>query len=449
MTIPARPWLAAALLLLTTPVFAQDVKAPDPDGPAGPDLELSAEAKAHFRSSDENRFPSPFFPPAAGVFQETVSPGEHFEVSTLTLFADLTWGENLAGHAKVDIVDLYDRNPTSEDRQVDADEVWLRFGRETEPAIVPERPGLYLKVGKMPKFERQDDRHLESYGLVSTAFNRFEDAGVELGIDLGRHFYLKATATQGNPVFLRDPNALAGDNGTPGRVALPVGNDLGSGFPIFYDAEIEGLDVDGELETGAGLGFRLGDETGDRGLDVMVWGYQRTLAQTVKLEGTIYGGDLDLLDGPSGQEGSPSLHGDDKQEVGANLWLYLRGLTVFAQYVDQELAGLPRVGYEGEVAWSFELPLRWAVGGSQLFPFLQPAVRYSKIDNDFVNRGGGPGRSFPAPSVQWDWEKFDLGFRLGIVDGIDLTVEYAANRMTTARGEIDNDELLTTLRWSM
>ena len=33
----------------------------------------------------------------------------------------------------------------------------------------------------MPKFERQNDRHLESYGLVSTAFNRFEDFGVEAG----------------------------------------------------------------------------------------------------------------------------------------------------------------------------------------------------------------------------------------------------------------------------
>lgn len=442
----ASTWLVSCVLL-TLPAFAEDPVAPEAD--AGPDLQFGVEAKAHFRSSDENRFPVAFFPASAGVFQETVSPGEHFEVSTLTLFADLTWGETVTGHAKVDIVDLYDRNPTSEDRQVDVDEVWLRFGRETQPAMLPERPGVYLKLGKMSKFERQDDRHLESYGLVSTAFNRFEDAGVELGIDLGRHFYLKATATQGNPVFLRDPNALAGDNGTPRRVSLPVGPDLGSGFPIFYDAEIEGLDVDGELETGAGLGFRLADPTGDRGIDVLVWGYQRTLAETVKLEGTIYGGDLDLLDGPTGNEGSPSLRGDDKEEFGANLWLYLRGLTVFLQYADQELAGLPRTGLEGEVAWSFELPLRWAVGGSQLFPFVQPAVRYSKIDNDFVNRGGGVDRSFPAPSVQWDWEKLDVGVRLGILDGIDLTLEYAANRMSTARGEIDNDEVLTTLRWSM
>lgn len=438
----ARPWLAA-LVLTTAPAFGQEAPAAEP---TDPDLRFGFEAKAHFRSSDDNLFRSPFF--AQPVFQQTVSPGDHFEVSTLTLFADLSWGENLTGHAKIDVIDLYDRNPTSEDRQIDVDEVWLRFGRESEPAIVPERPGTYLKAGKFPKFERQDDRHLESYGLVSTAFNRFEDAGVELGVDLGRHFYLKATATQGNPVFLRDPNALAGDNGTSGRVAVPLGNDLGSGLSIFYDAEIEGLDADGKLETGAGLGFRLGDESGDRGLDVLLWGYQRTLAKTVELEGTIYGGDLDLLNGPTDLQGSPSLHGDDKQEFGANVWVYLRSLTVFVQYVDQELAGLPRTGYEGELAWSFELPLRWALGGSQLFPFVQPAVRYSKIDNDFVNRGGGVGNAFPAPSVQWDWEKLDIGVRLGIIDGIDLTLEYAANRMQTRLGEIDNDELLTTLRWS-
>ena len=34
-------------------------------------------------------------------------------------------------------------------------------------------------------------------------------------MDLGRHVYVKVSATQGNPVFIRDPNALAGDNGTP------------------------------------------------------------------------------------------------------------------------------------------------------------------------------------------------------------------------------------------
>ena len=32
-------------------------------------------------------------------------------------------------HAKIDFIDLYDRNPTSTDRNVDVDEAWIRFGR--------------------------------------------------------------------------------------------------------------------------------------------------------------------------------------------------------------------------------------------------------------------------------------------------------------------------------
>ncbi len=38
---------------------------------------------------------------------------------------------------------------------------------------------------------------------------------------------------------------------------------------------------------------------------------------------------------------------------------------------------MDRTGYEAELAWRFELPLAWAVGGRQLFPSIQPAVRYS------------------------------------------------------------------------
>ena len=46
--------------------------------------------------------------------------------------ADATWGELLAAHAKIDAIDLYDRNPTSGDKELDVDEAWIRFGRETE-----------------------------------------------------------------------------------------------------------------------------------------------------------------------------------------------------------------------------------------------------------------------------------------------------------------------------
>lgn len=411
-------------------------------------LDWGLEAKAHFRSSDENRFPVPFsfddprLPPVPGsVFLETASPGEHLELSVVTLFADAAWGDAISAHVKLDLIDLYDRNPTSGDRRLDVDEAWLRFGRETPPALLPDDAGAYLKVGKMPKPERQDDRHLESYGLVSTAFNRFEDLGVELGLDLSRHLYVKLSATQGNPVFIRDPNALAGDNGTEERLrgAEPP---FGSGVPILYDAEVEDVDADGELELGAAVGLRFADAAGRRGVDLLLFGYRRDLAETVDLEGTFYGGDLDLLRGPFDAFPYPGLEGDEKEEVGASLWVYLGGFSLFAQGVDQELAGLPRSGWEAEAAWAFDLPLVWAVAGRQLFAFVQPALRYSELENRFAN----PAVT-PFPSGTWDWEKLDLGLRLGVAAGIDFTVEYARNRFQTARGPGENDELLTTLRW--
>ncbi|KAB2955663.1 MAG: hypothetical protein F9K18_13550 [Thermoanaerobaculia bacterium] len=417
------------------------------------EVDFGLEAKVHFRDSERLANPSPFpFPPEflppgqTRAFQETVDEGRHFEISTLTLLADAVWGENLAAHAKVDFIDLYDRNPTSSDREIDVDELWIRFG--SDPARAPGAFALYARLGKFAHFERQDDRHLESYGLVSTAFNRFEDAGLEVGADLGRHLYLRASLTAGNPLFFRDPNALAGDNGTPAKDPVAHPNpepELQTGFPILYDAEVEDLDTDGELETGGGIGLRLGDPEGGGYFDLLAWGYRRKLAQTVALEGTSYGGDLDLLDGPF--EGfSLPIAGDDKREVGANLRAGAGGFSFFGQYVAQELAGMDRTGWEAEVAWRFELPLAWAVGGRQLFPSLQPAARYSRLEPEFA--GGSP--QYPAPSVRWEWTKLDLGVRLAIVSGVDLTIEYADNVLTRADGrELSEDELLATLRFRM
>lgn len=459
--------LAFAALLCTSAALAQG-GAGEPAGeppPAVPGAEAAAgaarglkvdfglEGRLHFRDSQELANPSPFpFPPEflppgeSRGFQRTVDAGRHFELSVLTLLADARWGEGVVAHAKVDFVDLHDRNPTSSDRKVDVDELWLRFGRD--PARAPGGFGLYGKLGKFAHFERQDDRHLESYGLVATAFNRFEDAGLEVGADLGRHVYLRLSLTNGNPLFFRDPNALAGDNGTPdGDPAThphPVPR-LESGFPIFYDAEVEDFSAGGDLERGAGLGVRFGDPDGGSSFDLLAWGYRRRLEDTVRLEGTFYGGDLDLLRGPFDQTPLP-IHGDRKREVGANLRVGAGGFSFFGQYVDQDLAGMQRTGWEGEVAWRLELPLVAAAGGRQLFPSLQPALRYSRLEPEFA--GGSP--QYPAPSVRWLWVKVDYGLRLVIVAGVDLTAEYADNRLTRADGRVlSEDELLVTLRFRM
>lgn len=440
--------LAGALLLLApSPLGAQE----EPEEP--PRYRFGFEVKGHWRDSDAARFPSPFpFRPdqvptgQSRVFLETVEAGGHIELSVVSLWLEARWRPWLAAKVKLDLVDRHDRNPTSGDTEYDVDEAWLRFGRETEPGKLPERGwSSYLKLGKFPKAERQDDRHLESYGLLGTAFNRFEDVGAEAGVDLGRRLYLKASFTQGNPLFFRDPNALAGDNGIDlfsGAVANPL-PALKSGILIFYDTDVEDLDF-GNPEFGLALGARFGGDSGRWNADVMAWAYGRDLADSVDLAGTFYGGDLDLLLGPGNAFPSP-ITSDEKTEWGANVWLYAGAFTVFGQLVEQDLAGLRRDGIEAEVSYAFDLPYLAGAFGRQLFSFVAPAVRYSRLDPQFRTHP-----QFPAPSVFWDWEKLDLGLRLGLVDGLlDLTLEWNDNTFVRAGRDESADEFLATVRWEM
>ena len=437
---------AAALALLALLPREALAQSAEPTA-AGGGWELGFELKAHHRDSEYLAVPInfPFFPEqlppgqATGLL-ETVEEGAHTEFSALTLRLGKRWsgGEFFL---KIDVEQLHDRNPTSTGREVDVDEAWIRFGRETPPALLAERSGAYLKLGKFAAFERQDDRHLESYGLVSTAFNRMEDVGAEVGFDVGRHLYLKGSYTQGNPVFMRDPNALAGDNGTPEFTELNPDPRYRSGIVIHYDADVADLDFENP-EIGAGLGLRVADLDGRNGADLLIWGRERDLAETVELHGTFYGGDLDLLRGPLNLFPF-ALTDDVKTEHGANLWLYLGGFTFFGQYVDQEVGGLPRTGIEGEMAWTFDLPLRWSAGGAQLFPHIAPTVRYSRLEPDFA----APPVT-PSPSFSWEWEKWDAGIRLGIARGHDLTVEVARNEFVLASGATrEYAETLVTVRY--
>lgn len=454
--------ISGFLALSAPPVVAEDGMEGSPDKPK---YHFGFEIKGHLRDTDEARFPSPFaftenmIPPGQNqVFLEAVEPGSHAEVSVATLWLEAWWRSWLSAKGKLDLIDRYDRNPTSEDHEYDLDEAWLRVGWETEPGRIPEEGWKpYVKIGKFPKFERQDDRHLESYGLVSTASNRFEDVGVEFGLDLGRWIYLKTSYTAGNPVFIRDPNALAGDNGIPlldGRVTNPD-PELGSGIVILYETDNDNYDFS-HPEFGLGIGARFGDEAGSWNADFLAFVYDRELADTVELNGTFYGGDLDVLMGPGNGFPLEPITSDEKTEYGANLWLYAGNFTFFGQILEQDIAGLGRDGWEAEVSWAFDLPYFAAVAGRQLFPYIAPAVRYSELDPDF-NAAGMPGsvdgetRIFfhPAPSLFWDWEKIDVGVRLGILKGLDVTVEWNDNTFVRAGRDESADEVLTTVRWEM
>ncbi len=407
-------------------------------------LTIRGELKAHYRWSEDSSFPLRFpFPPEfiprgqTQVFLRTVSPGSAFEVSAATVILDLEISPSVIGRIRVQFIDLYNRNPTSTDHPVNVKEAWMLFGKRTEFLEEVEGSHVYALFGKAPKFERQRERNMESYGLVSTAFNRLEDHQLQLGGNFSRHMYWRAQVSSGNPVFFRDTNALAGDNGTDDlRFPNPEPN-LNSGFPILYDAEVEQVSTD-NLEGGGGLGFRLQSESGESGLDFLAFYYKRRLADRKALNGTFYGGDLDLLDGTGGI-GLP-ISSRDKEEYGGNIEARFKNLHVFVQGVHQETAGLKRNGYEVEAAWNAPLPLVFATGGKQLFTFIQPVARFSILDNDF-----GPIPLFVAPSTFWDWKKYDFGVRVGIVAGIDFTAEYTTHDITAPRN-IHLNEFLTTLR---
>ena len=412
------------------------------------DIDFKAETKLNYRDSDSNRFPVNFpFPPAAlpvgetTAFEETVDAGSHFEISNIALFWNWQWTDNVELIAKVDVFDLYEKNPTSTDLDVSLDRLILRYGTRHTQGELPQNTDFYAQFGKFNKFERQEDMHLESYGLASTAFNRVEDSGFEFGIDAPNGFYAKLSYTTGNPVFMRDPNALAGDNGIDQSPPPNFDPEYKTGIVVLYDAEVEGLDLSEAPEIGAALGYRWVSDTGSQRINLMAFHYEREMADTVELHGTFYGADLDVLDL---SEVVPDLRlpisHEDKTETGLNLWWYGENSSVFAQYVSQDIAGLERDGWELE--WAYAFGAGDALGESLNLNSIVPVVRYSELTNDFV----GPS-VYPSPSLWWDWTKLDVGFALNFDGNISLTTEYAFTEFVRGGVDEDNNELLLTFEW--
>lgn len=410
----------------------------------GQTLDLQFEVKANYRDSEQSKFPTRFpFPPVAlpegqnNAFIETVEEGEHAEVSLVSLGGKWRLAERWQAQFKIDAIDLYDRNPTSEDHKFDVDALFLRFGDAFGATRIPSQNSFYAQVGKFKKFEQQRERRTESYGVVSTAFNRFEDSGVEAGFDLSSGFYGRLSYTTGNPVFMRDAHALAGDNGIDDfRVPPNVNPDpeLKSGIVMLYDAEIEDFDLSSDPEIGVGLGYRWNSTNQNHKLDLLAYHYQRDLAETRDINGTFYGGDLDLFD-LSDVPGAAGIRlpfeGNEKTESGLTAWYYAGDFALFSQYVKQEVASLDRDGFEIELSYVFDSPIT-----------ITPVIRYSELNNDFA---GHP--QFPAPSLPWDWRKIDYAINVDFTDNLRLIIEYADSEVEVAGRWEDHDELLVTLRW--
>jgi hypothetical protein len=270
-----------------------------------------------------------------------------------------------------------------------------------------------------------------------------EDIQALIGGTIGRNFYWRFQAANGNPLFLRDPNALAGDNGVKGLHDIPPDPKLKSGFPILYNAETEGYVFDtSHVQYGEGLGYRWANDDQSTGFDFIAFHYRRELADREKLTGTFYGGDIDLLNGPEGLPPgfavSLPITSRKKEETGARLYAEWKGLTAIAQFTKQNLAGLHRQGYEFETG--YKIPI-----GRGPVQYFQPTARISGLQNSFRAIAD---KKFPAPSFWWPWTKIDYGFRAGLGHGVDITAEQARNHIGTpiTKPRVHEKETLITLR---
>ncbi|HKC25498.1 MAG TPA: hypothetical protein VKF32_12190 [Thermoanaerobaculia bacterium] len=428
--------LFLAVALAVPAACAQELPAPEPAEAPAPRQRLRIDVEVRLGFRDSKDLSSPIFTPFPGVTrpgpltQRTVDPGSSFELDTVNLRAEGELARGVFAKAEVHFLDLYNRNPTSSGDKVAVREAWVRFG---------DPDALYALVGQAPRFSKQTTRHLESYGMWGTAVGRFEQPQVQAGAALGPHIYLKAMLGNGNPLFLRDTNALAGDNGTPERVPGSPRRVFETGMPIFYDTKPSDVSFAERLEWGAGAGARFGRDDGPS-LDVLAWWFSRRLADSAHISGSELPGELELLKG----EGFPlPFHGRNRREWGVNVVGRLAGFRLFAQYVDQDLAGLGRNGYEVELAWIQPLGGVFALGDMPFLTWVQPVVRVSRIHNLFE----GTFR-FPSLSALWEyWTKYDLGVRIGLVRGVDLTIEFSRHDAVTPVSTLHPDELLAVLRF--
>jgi hypothetical protein len=407
-------------------------------------LKLGFELKLGVRDTHAFEFqlaanvPPSFLEPGEDhIYLRQPQAGTSAEIENVALWADGDLAQGIHGHLRIHFSDLYNRNPTSSDDRIFVREAWLLFGNRYKPLKRLDGSSLYLQLGKAPRFTKQVDRHLESYGLWGTAVGRFEEMGAELGGTLGSVVYWRGSVAAGNPLFFRDSNALAGDNGTPERVPGNVHPIYQSGFPIIYDAKAQDTNLTGTWQAGGGVGLRWFAAGSRNGLDLLLWYFKRELADQVQIRGTSYLGDLHFLR----FLGLP-VSGRDKVEYGTNLQARLGGLEVFGQLVIQEIAKLKRDGYEVELVYRVPLPGLFAAGDSPVVNWIAPVVRYSSITNRF-----SLPRDSVAPTLAWDWNKLDLGVRVGIVRGLDATFEFARHDMILRSGKkLHPDEMLTTVR---
>jgi hypothetical protein len=445
--------LALVIALAAPLAAAQDASPPPPPtvepspAPEPEPFRFWGEVKINLRHSPflETRIftptgPGPFtFRPTG--FQRTPDAGTALELQNVSLVGEGDLGLGVGAKVELHVIDLYNRNPTSADDRIFVRQAWIRFGRKAEALTSARESRLYALAGVAPRFSKPTVRALETYGMWLTGVGRFEMPQLQLGGRLGRRAYWRAQLGKGNPLYYRDTNVLAGDNGTRPEGTLTPSPTYETGFPIFYDAKMDDLDTHGQLEWGAGLGVRRVVTEGSSGLavDLLGWYFRRHLADSVALPGTSDRGDLDLLRG----HGFPlPFEGRTKSEEGLNVAARYGRWRLDGQLVRQDIATLVRRGFDAELGLHFALPGLFLVDETPVGNWIRPVLRVSIIDNLF-----DAPVTYPALSVDWAWRKYDVGVRFGLVRDVDLTVEYSRHDMIVPTvGTLHPDEFLLTLR---
>src|ERR1041385_2806045 len=95
-------------------------------------LGAKLELRGNYRDSTHDKFITAFLVPPEFIptgdrhaIEETVDPGRHTELSVAQVKLDLGYGKWFLAHAQIHGQDKYRRNPTSHDKQIDADELWI------------------------------------------------------------------------------------------------------------------------------------------------------------------------------------------------------------------------------------------------------------------------------------------------------------------------------------
>ena len=144
---------------------------------------------------------------------------------------------------------------------------------------------------------------------------------------------------------------------------------------------------------------------------------------------------------PSSTTRRSAFDGNDKIERGVNVDL-LAGAAAHVRTIcrsgDRGPAA-PRLRSRGRVSHPAERPVPdRRDAGAQLAAAGDPRVAHRQP----LRRAG----SYPAPSIDWDWTKIDAGFRLGISDHTDFTLEYTINRAKAPDRTVEPNEMLATFR---